>query len=51
MAETPTINVSLHKKTQIPTVSVTADQSQDIRALDVYYTQDGLKKPADKFWG
>lgn len=50
MAETPTINVSLNNKTQIPTVSVTADQSQDIRALDVYYTQDGLKKPADKFW-
>jgi hypothetical protein len=31
-------------------VLVTADQSQGIRALDVYCTQDGLKKPADKFW-
>lgn len=50
MAQTPELKVSLKSKNRIPVVLVKADASQDIRALDVYYTQDGLKKPVDKFW-
>ena len=50
MPVTPTIKVSLKNKMQMPMVQVNADASMDIRVVDVYYTQDGLKKPVDKFW-
>lgn len=50
VAQTPEVQVSLKNDLKTPVVSVTPDTSQTIRSLDVYYTQDGAKKAADKFW-
>ena len=50
MPATPTIQVSLENQMRTPMVKVNTDASMDIRVVDVYYTQDGLKKPVDKFW-
>jgi len=50
MPATPTIQVSLKNDTRTPMVKVNTDASMDIRVVDVYYTQDGLNKPVDKFW-
>lgn len=50
VAQTPEVQVSLNNDLKTPVVSVTADSSQTIRCVDVYYTQDGAKPAADRFW-
>jgi len=50
MAETPTTKLTLNTADNTPVVSVTPDRSQKIRSVNVYYTQDGEKKAADKYW-
>ena len=50
VAQTPEVKVSLKNQRKAPIVAVSPDRSQKIRSLDVYYTQDGEKKAADKFW-
>lgn len=50
MAATPTIELKLRTADHSPRVSVRFDQSQMMQSLNVYYTQDGDKAPADRYW-
>lgn len=50
MAETPKTELTLKTADNMPRVSVTPDPSQKIVSVNVYYTQDGERKPAEKYW-
>ncbi|MBT3377003.1 MAG: hypothetical protein HN742_35800 [Lentisphaerae bacterium] len=50
MAKTPTTRLTLKTADNVPSVSVTSDQSQMIQSVNVYYTQGGERKPAEKYW-
>jgi len=50
MPETPKTALMLKTADHTPRFSVTPDTSQRIASVNVYYTQDGERKAADKYW-
>ena len=50
MPQTPNASLKLDTATRIPTLSVRPDPARTILAVDIYYTEDGELKPADRFW-
>ena len=50
MAETPKTALTLKTADKTPRVTVKPDTSQAIVSVNVYYTQEGERKPADRYW-
>ncbi|MBT3194814.1 MAG: hypothetical protein HN341_19885 [Verrucomicrobia bacterium] len=50
MAATPKTALTLKTVDHTPRFSVSPDASQKIASVNVYYTQDGERKAADKYW-
>ena len=50
MAETPKTELTLKMADKTPRMTVTPDSSQEIVSVNVYYTHDGERKPADRYW-